>query len=112
MPQLAAALRSTQAPVVAVSPIVGGQALKGPTAKLMLELGLPASAVSVARYYARLIDGFVLDTVDAGLAGALQDDPVALEVLPTVMTDLASSEALARGVLAFAQRLRAPPERP
>ena len=112
MPQLAAALRSTQAPVVAVSPIVGGQALKGPTAKLMLELGLPASAVSVARYYAGLIDGFVLDTVDAGLAGALQDDPVALEVLPTVMTDLASSEALARGVLAFAQRLRAPPERP
>ncbi len=111
MPQLAAALRATQAPVIAVSPIVGGQALKGPTAKLMLELGLPASAVSVARYYAGLIDGFVLDTVDAHLAGALQDDRIALDVLPTVMTDLATRKALARGVLAFAKRLRAQPER-
>ena len=111
MPQLAAALRATQAPVIAVSPIVGGQALKGPTAKLMLELGLPASAVSVARYYAGLIDGFVLDTVDADLAGALQDDRVALDALPTVMTDLATRKALARGVLAFGKRLRAQPER-
>ena len=109
MPQLAAALRATPAPVVAVSPIVGGQALKGPTAKLMRELGLPASAVSVARYYAGLLDGFVLDAVDAGLAAALEDEPVAVTALPTVMTDLATREALARGVLAFAARLSARP---
>src|SRR6185437_2556202 len=60
-----AALRRVQAPVVAVTPIVGGKAIKGPAAKMLTELGLAASATAVARRYLGLIDGFVLDEVDA-----------------------------------------------
>lgn len=103
MPGLRAALRACKAPVVAVSPIVGGKAIKGPTAKLMAELGLPVTAVAVAEYYGDLLDGFVLDESDRSLA-----DEIAMEttVLPTVMTELASKQCLARDVLRFAQSLR------
>jgi LPPG:FO 2-phospho-L-lactate transferase len=104
IPGLRSALQACPAPVVAVSPIVGGKAIKGPTAKLMAELGLPVSATAVADYYGDLLDGFVLDEADQGLA-----DEVTIEttVLPTVMTDLASKQRLARDVLRFAQSLRA-----
>ena len=106
MPALRAALAGTQAPVIAVSPIVGGQAIKGPTAKLMGELGLPVGADEVARFYAGLIQGYVLDEMDRGLADAIARPGMAVHVAPTVMTDIASKQALARNVLAFAQRLR------
>ena len=59
-------------PVVAVSPIVGGQALKGPADRMLVSLGHEASALGVARLYAGLVDGFVLDTVDADLAPAIE----------------------------------------
>ncbi len=58
------ALRQSGAPVVAVTPIIGGKAIKGPAAKMMAELGLSVSAEAVARRYADLIDGFVIDQVD------------------------------------------------
>ena len=107
MPALRKALIQTRAPVIAVSPIVGGKAIKGPTAKLMGELGLPVTASAVADYYAAFTDGYMLDTADAALADAVAALGMAVDVQPTVMTDLPSKEALATAVLAFAERLRA-----
>ena len=100
------ALAATRAPVIAISPIVGGKAIKGPTAKLMGELGLPVTADAVAQFYAGLIQGYVLDETDRDLAGTVAGQGMAVDVQPTVMTDLASKRALARNVLAFAERLR------
>ena len=60
-------LRRAAAPVIAVTPLVGGRAVKGPTAKIMAELGVPRSAAAIASHYGDLIDGFVLDAADAAL---------------------------------------------
>ncbi len=60
-------------PVLAVSPIIGGRALKGPADRMLASLGDEASALGVARRYAGLVDTFVLDTVDAALAGTVRE---------------------------------------
>jgi LPPG:FO 2-phospho-L-lactate transferase len=98
MPELRGALERTRAPVVAVSPIVGGRALKGPAAKMMAELGVAPTAAAVAAHYGDLLDGFVLDERDDSIA-------VPCLVTNTVMTDTASKVALARAVLDFARSL-------
>lgn len=103
LPALRAALLASRAPVVAVSPIVGGDAVKGPTAKIMRELGVAVSPASVARHYAGLLAGFVLDRRDAALAVAL-DVPVC--VADTLMSGLDSKLELARSVLAFGATLQ------
>ena len=102
MPGLRAALQQARAPVVAVSPLIGNKAVKGPTAKIMRELNLTPSAPSVARYYAGLLDGFVVDTQDAALAAELTDDHFFTN---TLMVTLEDRERLAREVLAYADRL-------
>ena len=61
VPGLREAMRASGRPIIAVSPIIAGKAVKGPTAKIMQELALHAGAVNIARHYAGLIDGFVLD---------------------------------------------------
>ena len=70
LPGVRAAMCSCWAPVVAVSPIIAGKAVKGPTAKMMAELGLPVDAASVARHYGDLLDHYdhVVDEEDAGLS--------------------------------------------
>jgi LPPG:FO 2-phospho-L-lactate transferase len=90
--------------VVAISSIVGGQALKGTAAKIMAELGVEASALTVAQHLAGRIrlDGFVLDTVDAPLADAVAALGITPLVTDTIMRDAASKERLAREVLEFA----------
>jgi len=93
------ALAACAAPVIAVSPIIAGRSVKGPTAKMMAELGLPVSAVAVARQYNGLIDGYVLDDADAADAAKL-DVPVM--AAKTLMETLEDREALARAVLAHA----------
>ena len=98
------ALRATRVPVVAVSPLIAGQAVKGPTAKIMRELGLEVSPLTVARHYAGLVGGFVVDEADAALARKL-DVPVC--IAPTLMRTLEDKERLAREVLAFARALAA-----
>lgn len=104
VPGLRAALKAAGAPLIAVTPLVAGQAIKGPTAKIMRELNLELSPLTIARHYAGLIDGFVLDRRDAALAAGF---PCALHVTDTVMVSLADRERLAREVLAFAATLRA-----
>jgi LPPG:FO 2-phospho-L-lactate transferase len=106
VPGLRRALERCRAPVVAVSPVVAGRAIKGPTAKLMAELDIEVSAAGVASHYAGLIDGFVLDELDAALASRLALPSVAV---PTVMRSLADREALARATLDFARSLTGGP---
>lgn len=64
VPGIRAALRHSGVPIVGVTPIIGGRAVKGPAAKMMAELGLEVTAAAVARRYADILDGFVLDQVD------------------------------------------------
>lgn len=103
IPGLRSALENGAAPVVAVSPIVGGAAIKGPTAKMMQELALPASALQVAGHYGALLDGFVLDQRDGALADAV---PVPSVVAQTVMVTLQDRIDLADTVLDFLRDLR------
>ena len=107
VPGVRAALRACRAPVIAVSPIVGGQAVKGPTAKMMTERGIAPSAAAIAQHYAGLIDGFVIDEADRVEAAEIAATGIAVEVTATMMTARADKQALARAVLAFAGRIAA-----
>jgi LPPG:FO 2-phospho-L-lactate transferase len=103
VPGVRRALCDSQAPVVAVSPIIGGRAIKGPTAKMMAELGLPVDATAVARHYRDFLDLYIADDIDRDAVAEL-DVPV--ELAPTLMTTLEDRENLARIVLTAADRLR------
>jgi LPPG:FO 2-phospho-L-lactate transferase len=92
--------RGRGVPVVAVSPIVGGRALKGPADRMLASLGLQVSALGVARLYRDLADVFVLDAVDAALAGDLEAMGMRTLVTDTVMTDDDARRRLAGEVLA------------
>ena len=99
------ALLAASAPVVAVTPIVGGKAIKGPAAKMLAELGREVSAEAVARHYGGLLDGFVLDRVDETAAGAIRALGLEVLVTDTVMRDDDAKVRLATEVLTFAGRL-------
>ena len=88
-----------RAEVVAVSPIVGGRALKGPADRMLASLGHEVTALGVARLYAGLVDRFVLDETDAALAPAVEALGMAVDVLPTVMRSEDDRRALARAVV-------------
>lgn len=103
VPEIHNALLETRAPVVAVSPVIGDCAVKGPTAKIMRELRLPPSAITVAEYYGDLIDGFVVDSRDEQLAKAM---PVPSLAIDTLMVSVKDRERVARSVLTFAQELK------
>lgn len=97
------ALLAAKAPIVAVSPIIGGQAVKGPTAKIMKELGVSGTNAAIAAHYSGLIDGLVIDSADAQDRGSID---IAVEVMPTLMRDLSDRKHLAQGALDFARSLR------
>jgi LPPG:FO 2-phospho-L-lactate transferase len=88
---------------VAVSPIVGGQALKGPAGKMLAELGFDVSALAVARSYTGLARGFVLDAVDAALEASIAALGLDVWVTDTIMHSDADRQRLAQAVLDFAQ---------
>lgn len=102
VPGMREALRARRVPALAVSPIIAGRAVKGPTAKMMAELGLEPGAATVARHYEGLIDGFVVDTADAGV-----EVPAGMRAFaaPTLMRSLDDRIDLARTVLAAAAEL-------
>jgi LPPG:FO 2-phospho-L-lactate transferase len=106
VPGLRDLLAKRKAPRIAVSPIVGGQALRGPADRMLGSLGHEVSAYGVARIYAGLVDGMVIDEVDATLAPRIEDLGLSVLVAPTVMTDASIRRDLARRVLAFAAELR------
>ncbi len=92
--------RQRGVPVAAVSPIIGGRALKGPADRMLVSLGQEASATGVARRYRDLVDVFVLDAVDASLAPDVEALGMRALVTDTVMVDDPSREHLAGEVLA------------
>jgi len=96
-------MRESGAPIVAVSPIIGGKAVKGPTAKIMAELGLEPDSGTIARHYAALIHGFVMDSADQALQEAVHLDVL---VTNTMMRSLDDKMALAQQCMTFCGRLR------
>jgi LPPG:FO 2-phospho-L-lactate transferase len=102
VPGIAAALKRTSAPVIAVSPLVAGKAVKGPTAKLMAELGLEVSNETIARHYAELIDGLIVHQGDPA-----PTTPLAVRATDTLMNDDADRARVARAVLALADEIAA-----
>ena len=104
VPGLRSALAACPAPVVAISPLVGGRAVKGPTAKIMGELGIAVTAQSVCAHYKGLLDGFVLDVADGETAGSFGVPTLAAQ---TIMRTLEDRERLAQAVLEFARDLAA-----
>ncbi len=105
MEGMRAALAQADAPVVAVSPIIGGQALKGPADRILAAQGFEVSPLGVARWYGALLDGLVLDATDAALAPDIAALGVRPLVTQTIMRDDADRERLARETLAFAATL-------
>jgi LPPG:FO 2-phospho-L-lactate transferase len=101
---LRSALKEAAVPVIVVSPLIGGAAVKGPTAKIMAELGVPANSRALVTHYAELIDGIVIDESDSADADLL-DVPVC--VTPTLMRNLEDRIRLARTCAEFAVQLKA-----
>ena len=93
--------RARDTPMVAVSGIIGGKALKGPADRMLASLGEEASAFGVARRYASLISHFVLDRVDASSEGAVRELGLETLVTDTIMTDDAARTRLANEMLGF-----------
>ena len=96
------AIARCAAPVLAVSPIIGGRAVKGPTAKIMAELGLPVSATAVAERYRDLLDGYVIDEADAS---GVHGFAFPVTITRTLMRTPEDQDGLARHVLARADAL-------
>jgi LPPG:FO 2-phospho-L-lactate transferase len=105
VPGVRAALAQAKAPKVAVTPIVGGQAIKGPAAKMLAELGHDVSALGVARYYREWIDGFVLDAQDAALVPAIEQLGLKVKVADTMMRNDDDKRRVAADVLDFVDEL-------
>jgi LPPG:FO 2-phospho-L-lactate transferase len=104
VPGVRAAVQARRSSTVAVSPIVGGAALKGPADRMLRELGHEPSVVGVARLYADLAATLVVDEVDAALAEAVEAEGVRCVVAPTIMSEPGVAAALARTVLAEGAR--------
>ena len=102
MSEMLAAARSRGVPVVAVSPIIGGKALKGPADRMLASLGHGSSASAVAGLLRSSIDAFVLDSTDAALEGDVAGLGLRTLATDTVMADDAGRARLARVVLEFA----------
>ncbi|CAH0992601.1 Phosphoenolpyruvate transferase [Sinobacterium norvegicum] len=102
---VAAKMAANKAPVIAISPIVGGSAIKGPAAKMFAELGLACTCEGVADFYGELLDGMVIDTVDAAFQPAIEAKGIPCLVTNTVMKSLQDRAELAEQTLAFAEKL-------
>ena len=93
------ALKSTSARVVAVSPLVGGRALKGPADRMLRDQGMEANAVSIARIYQDFLDLLVIDDVDKDLKPQIEALGVEVVVTDTIMASMQKKSALARTVI-------------
>lgn len=106
VPGIRDALEGTEAVRVAISPIIAGQVVKGPAAKMMTTLGYEVSALGVAKIYAGLVDLFVLDEQDRELAPAVEALGMHAFVTDTMMTSMERKAELARDVVAAARTIR------
>ena len=100
VPLIREAIREAAAPVVELSPLIGGKAVKGPTAKILSELKQDCTPVTIARHYHDLIDGLIIDQADRYSAAAL---PIPVRVTDTFMRTVEDRERLASEAVAFAE---------
>ena len=100
------ALQATAAPVAAISPIVGGKALKGPADRNLKSLGMEASAIAVAELYRDFLDIFVMDSQDVSQGKEVEQQGLRAVVVNTVMSSPGIAQELARTVLAALQTSR------
>jgi LPPG:FO 2-phospho-L-lactate transferase len=100
VPSMRETIRDAAAPVVALSPLIGGKAVKGPTAKILTELKKDCTPLTIARHYRDLIDGLIIDRADRYSAAAL---PVPVRVTDTLMRTLEDRERVASECVAFAE---------
>ncbi|HIE24604.1 MAG TPA: 2-phospho-L-lactate transferase [Anaerolineales bacterium] len=91
--------------IVAISPIIGGKAVKGPAAKMYRELGIMPSALAVAKHYGELLDGFVFDQKDAGLENEINNLGIKTLICDTLMKDEKGRRRVAKDVLEFIDTL-------
>lgn len=98
-------LRQTRVPVVAVSPIIGGQAIKGPAAKILRELGRDVSVIGIAEYYRGLVQGLLIDTIDIAARPAIEARGMRVVVTDSVMRNAIDQERLAGEALQLAAQV-------
>lgn len=98
-------IAESEAPCIAVSPIIGGQAVKGPAAKLMAELGLNVSPMGITKYYEDLLEGIILDTMDNHLCEAIEKLNVRATTRDILMTSLVKKTELAETLLQWAEEI-------
>lgn len=103
VPGIARRLAARRVPCVAVSPFIGGKAVKGPAAKIMAELGLPTTPAGLAAHYGDLLDGLIIDRADGGSGSSTP----ALLATDSLMRDEADQQRLATETIAFARGLAA-----
>jgi LPPG:FO 2-phospho-L-lactate transferase len=103
IPGMREAILAARCPVVAVSPIISGQAVKGPAAKIMTELGYHASWETVVQHYAKLANGLLIDRSEG--YGGKTDLPLVVETACIVMKSLEDRRRLGQTVLNFIDRL-------
>ena len=99
-------LKDSGSPIIAVSPIIGGQAIKGPAAKMMKELGVPVSALGIAKLYRDRINGLVIDDQDKDQRSDIEALGLEVLVTKTFMQTLQDRIDLAAQTLAFSKSLR------
>ncbi len=99
VPGIRAALRASRALRVAVTPLVAGRSLKGPTDRMLAQLGMAVSPLTIAQAYRDFLDVFVLDAQDRALLPEIEALGMRCLALPTVMHDLSAKQALARALL-------------
>jgi LPPG:FO 2-phospho-L-lactate transferase len=100
-------ITSRRVPLVAVSPIVAGSAVKGPAAKIMRELGIETSVAGVVAHYGELVDGWVIDVQDAAHEAAIVASGHVVTVIDTLMTTAEKSRGVAEAALALGARIAA-----
>ncbi|MEW2418792.1 2-phospho-L-lactate transferase [Streptomyces sp. NPDC046866] len=107
VPGIREAIASAAAPVVGLSPIVGGAPVRGMADKVLAAVGVESTAAAVARHYgADLLDGWLVDTADADAAAEVEAAGIACRAVPLMMTDLEATAAMAREALALAEASR------
>jgi LPPG:FO 2-phospho-L-lactate transferase len=107
VPGIRDAVTASSAPVVGLSPIVGDSPVRGMADRMLACLGVETSAAAVAKHYGRdLIDGWLIDTVDAGQVGEVEGVGIACEAVPLLMTDVVATADMARAALSLAERVR------
>ncbi|KOV09512.1 2-phospho-L-lactate transferase [Streptomyces sp. XY431] len=107
VPGIREAVAAASAPVVGLSPIIGGAPVRGMADKVLAAVGVEATAEAVAlNYGSDLIDGWLVDTVDEAAVAAVEAGGIACRAVPLLMTDVAATAEMARAALALAEQVR------